>query len=540
MNAYSQTLKNILSDKRVTAAILFIVIASRAIQLLFFYNIRVDGMYQVVAMQNFIHGHGISIGNVLPSNLSYFYYEPLINWPPGYSLMMAPFYLLFNHNYILAGIIMDLLFAVLLIFTGRKILKLLDTPLFLVNLFALSTGFFIYFFYYINSSDAIAISIFLIGIFYTLKLVKTKQFSSTTAAGLMLPLFLAGFIKYLFIPVVFIIPVCLLIYGLVNKEKLFIKAGVLSAVVLSTLFTGLLLYQKEISGTAFYISQPERGFFPDNLSEAYPTIPAAFLMPDSAAAYFDSFRTGRSFYRILQIINFVLLTGMLVIIVKKIFGRSGNPIITLSFLIILTALLLAGITVMLAILSISVAKEENFPGNLWTYIEEPRYYGLITVLIHISIFASLPSLMKKFNRSFPAYLLLLLLIPETTRGVVFTANRISRFNNEEYIWQLEYKLQKLADDIINKNRKENEITVVTGSMYYLNYRVSLFSHAGIMNNASAINKPGQIKTTKPTLLLVIIYEKDVNAYLPFIESNKIEVAGYKDGFYFYTLHVSPE
>lgn len=540
MNAYSQTLKNILSDKRVTAAILFIVIASRAIQLLFFYNIRVDGMYQVVAMQNFIHGHGISIGNALPSNLSYFYYEPLINWPPGYSLMMAPFYLLFNHNYILAGIIMDLLFAVLLIFTGRKILKLLDTPLFLVNLFTLSTGFFIYFFYYINSSDAIAISIFLFGIFYTLKLVKTKQFSSVTAAGLMLPLFLAGFIKYLFIPVVFIIPVCLLIYGLVNKEKLFIKAGVLSAVVLSILFTGLLLYQKEISGTAFYISQPERGFFPENLSEAYPTIPAAFLMPDSAAVYFDNFRPGRSFYRILQIINFVLLTGMLFIIVKKIFGRSGKPIFTLSFLIFLTAFLLAGITVMLAILSISVAKEENFPGNLWTYIEEPRYYGLITVLIHISIFASLPSLMKMFNRSFPAYLFLFLLIPETTRGVVFTANRISRFNNEVYIWQLEYKLQKLADDIINKNRKENEITVVTGSMYYLNYRVSLFSHTGIMTNASAINKPGQIKSTKPTLLLVIIYEKDINAYLPFIESNKIEVAGYKDGFYFYTLHVSPE
>ena len=199
--------KAFLSDKKVTFAIIAFAIAVRIIQLIFFYNIRVDGMYQVMAMQNFVDGHGVSLSKVLSSDLSTPVYEPLINWPPGYSLLLSPFYILFNHNYIAAGLALDILAAITLIFICRRILKLLETPLYLVNIFTLLTGFFIYYFYFIASSDAIAITFFLMAVYFTLVLLNKGRRSAKTTAAIIISLFLCGFIKYLFIPVVFIIPV---------------------------------------------------------------------------------------------------------------------------------------------------------------------------------------------------------------------------------------------------------------------------------------------------------------------------------------------
>ena len=144
----------------VSIIIIVIAILARFIQILYFYSIRFDGSYQVIAMQNFLKGKGISISEVLTSDLSTTLYQPLINWPPGYSFLLAPFYALSGNNYITAGILLETLAAVTLIFSCRSILKLLGTPKHFINLFTLCTGFFIYYFYFISSSDSIAISLF--------------------------------------------------------------------------------------------------------------------------------------------------------------------------------------------------------------------------------------------------------------------------------------------------------------------------------------------------------------------------------------------
>ncbi|MEK6529215.1 MAG: hypothetical protein AABZ36_10090 [Nitrospirota bacterium] len=116
MTPFLNRIKVILSDKHTSIVIIALAIVARVIQLIFFYNIRVDGMYQVMAMQNFVDGHGISIGKVMPADLSTVIYEPLTNWPPGYSLLLSPFYVLFNNNYIAACIAIEILAAVVLIF----------------------------------------------------------------------------------------------------------------------------------------------------------------------------------------------------------------------------------------------------------------------------------------------------------------------------------------------------------------------------------------------------------------------------------------
>jgi len=102
-------IRQLLEKKAITIAILLIAIISRVLQNLFFFNIRSDASYQILATDHFIHGHGISLAKVLPQNLSNITYEPLTNWPPGFSILILPFFALFNHDYVAAGLILFIL-----------------------------------------------------------------------------------------------------------------------------------------------------------------------------------------------------------------------------------------------------------------------------------------------------------------------------------------------------------------------------------------------------------------------------------------------
>ena len=95
MSNILHTAIRILSGRAITALVIAISIVGRIIQLVFFYSIRFDASYQVIATQNLVNGHGISIPKVFAADLATTIHEPLVNWPPGYSVLLAPFYLLF-------------------------------------------------------------------------------------------------------------------------------------------------------------------------------------------------------------------------------------------------------------------------------------------------------------------------------------------------------------------------------------------------------------------------------------------------------------
>ena len=94
MTSFLSSAKRILSDKWVTLAIIVFSILGRIIQLIFFFNLRLDASHQVIATRNFLKGAGISMAKAYANDLSVVVYEPLINWPPGYSILLAPVYLL--------------------------------------------------------------------------------------------------------------------------------------------------------------------------------------------------------------------------------------------------------------------------------------------------------------------------------------------------------------------------------------------------------------------------------------------------------------
>ncbi len=75
----------------------------------------------------------------------------------------------------------------------------------------------------------------------------------------------------------------LIVKGWVDNNKLLKKTGILSFSIIAAALTTITLYQKNISGTAAYITEPTRGFFPENIFSLFPLIPASFINPDTVS-----------------------------------------------------------------------------------------------------------------------------------------------------------------------------------------------------------------------------------------------------------------
>jgi hypothetical protein len=378
-------------------------------------------------------------------------------------------------------------------------------------------------------------------VYFTLLVLKKGKSSVQTTTAIIFFLFLTGFIKYLFIPVLFVIPVFLFLKGYGEKKQAVKKTGIISFLCLAFSLIAVLLYQKYTGGSAIYISEPTRGFFPKNLLVAWPTYPASLIKPETLAMLFPG--TATSALKIFQCIHVVLFGGAFIFILRRIRKSGFKGLSTTGSFFYLLFFLSAAITFLLIFLSLRVAKEEFLPGNWWTYVEEPRYYGLVNVMLHIAVF--LIYQYYRLNRStFIKYAfmsLLLLMIPETFRGIIFTANRVTQVNREEYSWQFEHSIQQYADAIIQKEKETHpgEKVVVTGSSYYTYYRAGIYSHIPALTESNKINDLSSLNSSKPTVLIIILMERDFPYYQPFLSAKEKELAGYFRGFYFYTTHVNP-
>jgi hypothetical protein len=528
--------QSFLSGNRASVILIALAVLGRAIQLLFFYSIRFDGSYQVIAMQNFLQGYGFSIHEVFSNDLAETIYKPLTNWPPGYSFLLAPFYLVSGGNYIIAGLLMDLCFAVLLIIISRKILKLFDTPLYIVNLSTLVTGFFIYYFYLITSSDAIAISIFLVGLYNGLAFIKSKDRQGFRAFMIVLTLFVAGSVKYLFIPLIFIVPLYFIIIGTINREKLIKRMGLLVLLCLCLLSGALLAWQKFTGGEAAHISQPGNGFFPEHILKMYPFIPSSFLQPETAALILPQKLLG-AFHRVYQLIHIILIILFFFFSIK-LSRKKHDPSDGKWHFWTLTLLISVGTLLLLASLSLFVPQEEILPGWFWTYIEEPRYYGLPVILLQLTYILfigkgwSYGSNTQKLLFLIPA----LLLTVEVVRGMALSTRRLFLWNKEEYSWQYELRFQQYADSLLTVAPGVQK--TVTGSSHYMNNRISVYSRIPVLNDNKKINQPDSLHAKSHTLLLVVIHEKDFPNFRPFLEGRS--PSGFFEGYFFYLVYVEPD
>jgi hypothetical protein len=541
MNLAFNKIKHLLSGKTAAAVVLLLVITGRIIQLIFLFNIRADRSHQMLATHSFVTGHGISKAFALPANLSQTVYEPLFFWPPGYSLLLSPFYALFNHNYIAAGLTLDILCAIALILICRKILSIFSISGYQVNLFTLLTGLTLYSFFLKSSSDAIAITFFLCALYFSLTLLKTTDNSwlqKTLWIGI--SLVFSASMKFLYMPIILIVPVFLAIKGLADKNIMIKKAGIVSLLIVAIGLTSLFVYQKSISGNPGYIAQTEKGFFSENLLSTYPLIPASFINPETIGeTIHQPSHEGTIIFSLYQYLHIFLLLIVVPFGLWMLYknGFKKNPVITFFFYLLL--ILALAVTLILSVLSLKFAKE----FDIWTYVQEARYYGLITVMIQLSVFISYQYYRLKNNRVIKYLFLffLLLFLPEMFRGLVFAANRIKNFKKEEYSWQTDLRYQQFAQAIIKQEQKKKLVTdiVLAGSSPYMNNRFCLYSHIPLLKEVDRVNNLSSLNTKTSVLLLVALREDALKDFVPFLSIKEKEDQGQFGGYYFYTLYVEP-
>lgn len=529
------------SDPRFSVAVILLAIAARFLQLHFYLDSFFDTSFQVIATQHFTSGNGISTAISRANDLGSPVYIPLVNWPPGYSLLLSPFYLLCGKEYLPACMILEMLAAISIILLSRKILWQLGSSVAVINLFTLTTAFFIYYFYYTGSTDSIAVAFFLGAIVLLLSALQQRKYQIPAVLVSAVCLLGAASMKYLFFPVVFVIPAFAFLYGWQNQEAGIRRGALILFVLLLTGIGGLYFYQKSISGAGTYISATGRGFFPEHLLRIHPLIPCSIITPNTIRKL--SPVPASITMNLLRVIHIILLSAFILMAARSFFSRGLKAASVQRTFIFLSLMLALGISLVLVALSLLVDKELIPPDRWWTYVEDARYYGLADILIQLVIFLAFSRYRSQFRGGIRLLLTVLpfLLIPEATRGIAFTFNRMIGFGKEDYYWKTERQFFNYAKEIVNKKMAltGSAQTVVSGSLYYTNYRSALYLKAAVLEKPEWLIEPRQFRTSKPVLLLAIIGADQQKSYQPFIDFPGTELAGQLNGFYFYTLYVAP-
>src|SRR4051812_29265779 len=97
-----------LSRRDISILILVLAIISRMTTQLYFFRLGDDRSFQLLGAKNLLAGHGITVNQVFANDLSHQVFQPIVGWPPGYSVLVAIFALI-TGDVTFAAIIFDLI-----------------------------------------------------------------------------------------------------------------------------------------------------------------------------------------------------------------------------------------------------------------------------------------------------------------------------------------------------------------------------------------------------------------------------------------------
>lgn len=481
-------IKEFLSDRRVGMVILAVAFFSRILNQLYFFGLGVDRSLQLVASKNLLEGRGLTIGQVFSEDLSRQVYEPIVGWPPGYSVFISLIGAL-TGNLGVAAIIFDLICISILIIFSRKILQLSGCSSFLLNCFTIVVGFFLYDFCQVPSPDMHAVAFILWALYLVLSFIKNnKQLSY--AIGIALVNFIPAFLRYMFIPIVFVIPLYLLLTGYFTKDRRIINAGILSMIFTVLSVTVLLIFQSYSTGTATFVNSSGTGFFPGNLLEFYPVIIGAFA--NLTFLYSLSTNIGLKYGALNPLIfiaHCILLLSLTLYFIKTFLANISKPLSTAMHFTLLGGCISLLVTILLIAFSLYY-KALVRPNYIWTFVQEARYMAFIIVFLQMIAFISLfrnGTWRKNMLSKTTAFLIVFLLTAEVMHGMYFTGKLL--FTEKDYFHpDRNYILQKeFIRDLVINNRHDSRDIIFTGvEKTYLN--IAALYGASVLYNMDSSKK----------------------------------------------------
>ena len=252
-----EIIKSVVNNKIILYCSFFVALLCKVALMHYYFQFSGDKMFQALAAKSLTEGFGISLPMVKGSNLSAVFYQPVVAWPPGYTLLLSPLYLL-TGNLKVSAFIMDVLGGISFLSIYFFLLKKLSLPNGTISLLLLFNGLFLsQDILYSSATDFLSVSFLLLALYYALLIFEKARPALFDGLLLGLLCFLPAFFRHLYLPVVFVIPLVLLADGLVkkNKKQVFAAALALSVILVeSILLLSFLLSTKGFTGN---ITAPE-------------------------------------------------------------------------------------------------------------------------------------------------------------------------------------------------------------------------------------------------------------------------------------------
>jgi hypothetical protein len=466
-------------------------------------NFGWDNSFSVAAAKNVSDGHGYTLRMASANDLSKIVYEPLNQFPPGYSFLLVIVHAISFMDWVHSIYLLNAIALTVLVLLFRRTLYQLEFPTWIINISVLYFGFIDHPYYADHYTDLLGVVFFISGCICLIQIIKSGEnlIPFTVMAALLFSF--CACLRYLYVGIIFVPFFFFLYYSYVIKNKRQIISASVGILTVVFLIGALMLFQYLNSGTTLYINPLKTGFFPQQLLYLGHIFFASFISIEfiyQECSRFTSVPLSR-LVSIGSIMNFSILIWIAYSAVKLLKQKKFIKNDARFFYAILSFLVGLSIFLLLAILTVVYNKDLGM--MYWVYIQELRYYGPVYIMIlQFSIFVILNPgrfLTVKMTRLFGIFIIMLALgqIWHSTHAIVKQVILSKNYGVRRHSEELDFHVLNLASHhILNKTK-----VVICSSRFEIPNMGSL-SGSSSSFDISILNKP--LLTSEPIMLITVL------------------------------------
>lgn len=520
--------------------ILLSVVAINCIQLTTA-NLGWDNSFSIAAAKNISESHGYSIRLASVQDISKTYYEPLIKWPPGYSLLLVFIHSFTSPDWIRAAFFLNAIGLTLLVILLRTILLQLEYPLWIIHPAILYFGFIFHFFMGIYFTDIFALLFFMTGCSLLLKYTKGEQKSFHLVVLSAFFFAFSAWQKYLYFGLSFIPFISFFFFGWKRKIKKIQMASATGICITCFLLALLIYFQFRNSGNALYIKpSTATGFFPLQLLGLAPVIPGSFLNLDFINMQVST-RTSityQNMYILWSVINFFCLLFLVGISWPMIKNPDYFKKKYLNFYASMSLWISIFTFVLLSVLTVHYNSHYADMMSPWVFVGIPRYFAPFCFLI-FQFFIYLFLKRRLFPGKISFYLFRILLVcivlEEISHSTYFVIKQVilkREFGFHRPADQTELHSYRLVRDEL---AKKSAIVVCAGIDEISNFS-SLLGVSSIMD-PSVFKKP--LQSSKEVLIISTLDSFSTKYMPPEFFKMDTRLVDQQSGYSYYFTRIHP-
>jgi hypothetical protein len=540
-------LKKLLSGRNASLLIIAVCILLKSVLICYYSYIGRDKMYHLSASLNLLEGKGWTNSVYYTDQPDKEVLEPFCLWPPGYGMLITSAKFISGGGlHFVINFVEILSFAVFLLLC-RGLLRSQQMSRGWVNISTIALTFFPHEFIEISLGTDLPGLCWMLGYFYATVLIwnnpdpKRNSWLGIAAA---LCLFMAGYTRYMYVPVAVFIAIAMLLIAYWKKRQTAFRGFWLTLILSSVLLLLAAWYQGYVCADPFYIGTEKKSFFLSNLSYWHPAVLSAFTNPDVSCTVLQkvtgiSFLTWRS---VLSLVNLLVYLCLAIMIIRSAIRLIRKQDKGFSVFDVVGTLLSVAIIGELALLSLTNSPKYELYGRGWTFIMESRYHAFVIVFVQLFFFLTLSRISNRketgrFKRLLivciaTVFSLNLMQQVRFTSKVVFNYSGMKRevYREADYVFAEELLLQ------MKKENRQKDIFVASSDMYYP-FIATAYGEKGIKdyNNVHLLKN----RVERPSDLIVVIMKPQLMQFRSFLEQPDVRLLKEINGTYIYLQTLRP-